>query len=62
MVFAHDLLRWEMTELLRTGGPLKPGFGLSGAVVQLDRVFLQLFRVSCRRFQFDLQRLLAPGA
>jgi hypothetical protein len=28
-----------------TGGPLKPGFGLSGAGLQLDNVFLPLFRV-----------------
>jgi hypothetical protein len=28
-----------------TGGPLKPAFGLSGAVLLLDRVFLPLFRV-----------------
>ena len=25
------------------GGPLKPDFGLSGAVLQLDRVFMVLF-------------------
>ena len=29
----------------RTGGPLKPGFGLSGAVLLRDRVSLPLFRV-----------------
>src|SRR5713101_4698985 len=29
----------------RTGGPLKPGFGLSGAVRQLDKVFPPLVRV-----------------
>ena len=28
-----------------TGGPFKYGFGLSGAVLQLDKVFLPLFRV-----------------
>jgi len=27
------------------GGPPKPGFGLSGDVLQLDRVFLPFFRV-----------------
>jgi len=27
------------------GGPLKPGFGLSGAVLPLDKVFPQLVRV-----------------
>jgi Transposase DDE domain len=26
---------------VRTGGPLQPGFGLSGAVTRLDRVFQQ---------------------
>src|SRR5208282_1427232 len=29
----------------RTGGPLKPGFGLSGAVPPLDKVFPPLVRV-----------------
>jgi hypothetical protein len=29
----------------RAGGPFKPGFGLSGAVLQVDRVFLSLFHV-----------------
>ena len=28
-----------------TGGPLKPGFGLSGAFLQLGRVLLLLFRL-----------------
>jgi hypothetical protein len=29
----------------RTGSPFKPGFGLSGAVLQSDKVFLQPVRV-----------------
>jgi hypothetical protein len=28
-----------------TDGPFKPGFGLSGTVLQLDGVFQQLFRI-----------------
>jgi hypothetical protein len=28
-----------------TGGPFKPGFGLSGAVLPLDKVFPPLVRV-----------------
>jgi len=31
--------------ILNIGGPLKPDFGLSGAVLLLDTVFLPLFRV-----------------
>jgi len=30
---------------IRTGGPLKPGFGLSGIVPPLDKVFRPLVRV-----------------
>jgi hypothetical protein len=49
------------TVMDRAGGPLKPDFGLSGAVLQLDRVFLPLFRVFVSSVQLDLQCLSQPA-
>src|SRR6266705_4382602 len=44
---SDDLFRRDRPSkaLQRTGGPLKPGFGLSGAVRRLDKVFPPLVRV-----------------
>jgi hypothetical protein len=36
----------DCSNLNRMGGPLKPAFGLSGAVLRLDRVFQPLVRVT----------------
>jgi hypothetical protein len=41
------------------GWPTQACFGLSGAVLQLDRV--SLFRVSCRLFRLDDDLALMPG-
>ncbi|HEV2730605.1 MAG TPA: hypothetical protein VGV15_11295, partial [Terriglobales bacterium] len=37
-----------------TDGPFKPGFGLSVAVLQLERVLLPLFRASGTLIRLDL--------
>src|SRR4030088_1429322 len=42
---------WRGLIFAPTGGPVKPGFGLSGAVLLLDRISLPLFLVSCRLFR-----------
>src|SRR6266702_4022664 len=47
--------------LVVMGGPLKLGFGLSGAVLLLDRVFPPLFRVFVRLFRLDLDPSLTDG-
>jgi len=45
--FEHACHSESVTAITRqlAGGPFKPGFGLSGAVLQPDRVFLPLFPV-----------------
>ena len=43
-----------------TGGPLKPGFGLSGVVLLPDIAFLRLFVLLRRPFRLDLDAFLAP--
>ena len=45
-----------------TGGPLKPGFGLSGAVLALDKVFPQLVRVFAPSILTDLDPPAQPVA
>jgi hypothetical protein len=41
----HELWIGDAAQI-RTGGPLKPGFGLTGALRQLDRVFPSVDRIT----------------
>jgi hypothetical protein len=52
LTLSKDALAQPFAEM--TGGPFKPGFGLSGQFQKLGKVLPLLGRISCRPFQLDL--------